>query len=61
MYNRCELGQIYEKDSLLGILKDASGRILEEVRAPYRTVIFDTRYQPTVYPGDWTFHCGKLI
>ena len=60
MYNRCDLGDVVEKDSLLGILKDTSGRVIEEVRAPYRSVIFDTRYQPTIYPGDWTFHCGKL-
>jgi predicted deacylase len=59
VYNSCELGDLVEKDAVLGILRDTAGRFLEEIRAPYRSVIFDTRYQPTVYPGDWTFHCGK--
>ncbi len=49
-----------EKDEVLGVLRDPAGRFLEEIRAPYRSVIFDTRYQPTLYPGDWTFHCGKI-
>ena len=61
MYNCCELGAVVEEGTLLGVLKDTAGRVLEECRAPYRSVIFDTRYQPTVYPGDWTFHCGRLV
>ena len=61
MYNTCELGAVVDEGKLLGILKDTAGRVLEECRAPYRSVIFDTRYQPTVYPGDWTFHCGRLL
>jgi predicted deacylase len=61
MYNRTELGAVVEKGTLLGVLKDTAGRVLEECRAPYRSVIFDTRYQPTIYPGDWTYHCGRLV
>jgi predicted deacylase len=61
MYNCIKLGAVVEKDTLLSILKDTAGRVLEECRAPYRSVIFDIRYQPTVYPGDWTFHCGRLV
>lgn len=60
MYNACELGAVVEEGERLGVLRDTAGRVLEEVHAPYRSVIFDTRYQPTVYPGDWTFHCGKV-
>lgn len=60
MYNTCELGAVVEKGERLGVLKDPAGRVVEEVRAPYRSVIFDTRFQPTVYPGDWTYHCGKI-
>jgi len=60
MYNTCELGGVVEKGERLGVLKDTAGRALEEVYAPYRSVILDTRYQPTVFPGDWTFHCGKI-
>ncbi len=60
LYNTCELGAVVEEGTRLGVLKDTAGRVLEELRAPYRSVIFDTRWQPTVYPGDWTYHCGKL-
>ncbi len=42
------------------MLKTLVGRAVEAVMDPYRSVIFDTRFQPTVYPGDWTFHCGKM-
>jgi predicted deacylase len=61
IYNCCELGAIVEEGTLLGVLKDTAGRVVEECRAPYRSVIFDTRYQPTIYPGDWTYHCGRLV
>jgi predicted deacylase len=60
IYNSCDLGDVVEKEEVLGVLRDIAGRFLEEIHAPYRSVIFDTRYQPTVYPGDWTFHCGKV-
>jgi predicted deacylase len=60
IYNSCELGDIVEAGTVLGELRDVGGRTLEKVKAPYRSVIFDTRYTPTVYPGDWTFHCGRL-
>jgi len=58
--NTCELNAIVEKDGKVGELRNPVGEIIEEVYAPYRSVIFDTRYQPTVYPGDWTVHCGKI-
>jgi len=60
LYNTCELGAVVDSGTRLGILKDTTGRVIEELHAPYRSVIFDTRYQPTVYPGDWTYHCGRL-
>jgi len=60
LYNTCELGAVVGEGTRLGILKDTAGRVIEELRAPYRSVIFDTRYQPTVYPGDWTYHCGRI-
>ena len=60
MYNGCELGDIVEAGAVLGELRDVGGKTLEKVKAPYRSVIFDTRYTPTLYPGDWTFHCGRL-
>lgn len=54
------LGAVVEKGEHLGVLKTLVGRAVEAVMDPYRSVIFDTRFQPTVYPGDWTFHCGKM-
>jgi predicted deacylase len=61
MYNWIEFGVVVEKGVLLGVLKYTAGRVLEEYVAPYVSVIFDTRCQPTVYPGDWTYHCGRLV
>lgn len=58
--NTCSLNAIVEKDAKVGELRNTVGELVEEVYAPYRSVIFDTRYQPTVYPGDWTVHCGKI-
>jgi len=60
IYNTCSLGEVVKEGERLGILRDTTGRVIEELHAPYRAVIFDTRYQPTVYPGDWTYHCGRL-
>lgn len=53
-------GAVVEKGERLGVLKTLVGRAVEAVMDPYRFVIFDTRFQPTVYPGDWIFHCGKI-
>jgi predicted deacylase len=58
--NTCSLNAIVEKDEKVGELRNPVGELIEEAYAPYRSVIFDTRYQPTVYPGDWTVHCGKI-
>lgn len=58
--NTCELNAVVEKDEKVGELHNTIGELIEELYAPYRSVIFDTRYQPTVYPGDWTVHCGKI-
>ena len=60
VYNTCELGDLVEKGVILGHLKDPTGKLLDELKAPYKSVIFDTRFLPIVYPGDWTFHCGRL-
>lgn len=60
IYNACELGDKVVEGEELGVLKDTAGRTLEEVRAPYDSIILDVRHQPTIYPGDWTYHCGRL-
>lgn len=58
--NTCTLNAIVEKDEKVGELRNPIGELMEELYAPYKSVIFDTRFQPTVYPGDWTVHCGKI-
>jgi predicted deacylase len=58
--NTCELNAVVDKDEKVGKLRNPIGEIIEEVYAPYKSVIFDTRFQPTVFPGDWTVHCGKI-
>jgi len=58
--NTCELNAVVEKGEKVGELRNTVGELIDEAYAPYRSVIFDTRFQPTVYPGDWTVHCGKI-
>ena len=58
--NTCELKAVVEKDEKVGELRNTVGELIEELYAPYKSVVFDTRYKPTVYPGDWTVHCGKI-
>jgi predicted deacylase len=58
--NKCSLNEIVNKNAKIGELRNTIGDLVEEIYAPYKSVIFDTRYQPTVYPGDWTVHCGKI-
>jgi predicted deacylase len=58
--NTCGLNDLIEKDEKVGELRNTIGELIEEIYVPYKSVIFDTRYQPTIYPGDWTVHCGKI-
>ncbi len=58
--NTCRLNAVVERNDKVGELRNPIGELIEEVYAPYKSVIFDTRFQPTVYPGDWTVHCGKI-
>jgi hypothetical protein len=55
-----ELGTIVESGQLLALVNDPFGDVIEEIRAPYKSVILDTRHSAIVYPGDWTYHCGKI-
>lgn len=58
--NTCQLNEVVEEGDRVGELRNPVGEVIEEVHAPYRSVVFDTRYQPTVYPGDWTVHLGMI-
>ena len=55
-----ELGAIVEAGQVLARIHDPFGNVVEEIKAPYRAVILDTRHSAVVYPGDWTYHCGRL-
>jgi hypothetical protein len=54
------LGTVVESGQLLALVYDPFGDVAEEIRASYEAMIFDTRHSAIVYPGDWTYHCGKI-
>jgi predicted deacylase len=55
-----ELGQVVEAGQKIGHVKDAFGQIVEELVAPFRSVIFDVRNTAMVMTGEWTVHCGRI-
>ncbi|HBY93955.1 MAG: succinylglutamate desuccinylase/aspartoacylase family protein [Ardenticatenaceae bacterium] len=55
-----ELNAVVDEGELLANIVDPFGEVVEEIRAPFRSVILDTRHSAVVYPGDWTYHCGKI-
>lgn len=60
LYNNCGLNEVVKEGSRLGIINDIAGRKLEEINAPFDSVITDIRYQPKVNTGDWLYWCGKI-
>jgi predicted deacylase len=56
-----ELGDTIEAGQLMAVIQDPFGDVVEEVRAPYRCVLYDTRHSAVVYPGDWTYSCGEVV
>ena len=60
LVNRVDLGAIMAEGDPLGDLFDPFGKIVETLRAPYRSVILDVRFTTAMHPGDWAFHCGRL-
>jgi predicted deacylase len=55
-----ECGAVLKKGALLYSVQNLFGEVVEEIVAPFDTVILDTRHIASVYPGDWTCNCGKL-
>lgn len=55
-----DLGVKVKAGTLMGRIEDVFGDTVDELRAPYDCIILDTRHIATVYPGDWTFSCGRL-
>jgi predicted deacylase len=58
--SQVELGAVVEAGQVLGIVMDPLGRVVETLRAPYRSVLLDVRHVTAVHPGDLMYHCGRL-
>jgi uncharacterized protein len=58
--SQVELGALVDADQVLGTVMDAYGRVVETLRAPYRSVLLDVRHVTAVHPGDLMYHCGRL-
>lgn len=54
------LGQIVEEGEVVGWIRDLFGQKVEEIRAPFRAVITDTRHTATIQTGEWTVKCARL-
>lgn len=55
-----QLGRRVAAGTKLATVVDPFGEPVQELVAPYDSIIMDIRFVSTVYPGDWTYHCGKL-
>jgi uncharacterized protein len=56
-----ELGQVVEEGQPVGHVRDAFGQVVEELKAPFRSVVFDVRNTAAIMTGEWTVHCGRLV
>lgn len=54
------LGQVVEEGEVVGRVRDLLGQVVEEIRAPFRSVITDTRHTATIQTGEWSVKCGRL-
>ncbi len=56
-----DLGDVVEEGAPVGYVRDAFGRVVEELVAPHRSVIFDIRNSAAIMTGEWTVHCGRIV
>jgi uncharacterized protein len=54
------LGDVVEAGQVLGRVRDLFGVVVEELRAPFRSVITDTRHTATIQTGDWNVKCARI-
>jgi len=54
------LGAIVEEGDVLGRIRDLFGEVVEELRAPFRAVITDTRHTATIQTGEWSVKCAQI-
>ena len=45
----------------MGYVRDAFGDVVEELKSPFRAVVYDIRNTAAIMTGEWTVHLGKLI
>jgi uncharacterized protein len=55
-----DLGAKVRAGTPMGHVEDTFGDVVDTLLAPFDCIILDTRHIATVYPGDWTFSCGRL-
>lgn len=57
-----DLGDIIEAGDKIGQVRStATGEVLEEIFAPYKSVILDIRNTAMIMSGEWTVHLGRPV
>jgi uncharacterized protein len=56
-----EVGQRLSEGELIGVVRSTLGEVVEEIRAPFDSVILDIRNTAMIMTGEWTIHCGRPV
>jgi predicted deacylase len=54
------LGDVVEAGAPVGRVRDLLGVEVEVLKAPYRSVIIDTRHTATIQTGEWALKCARI-
>jgi predicted deacylase len=54
------LGEVVEAGAIVGRVRNLLGEVVDEVRAPFRSVITDTRHTATIQTGEWSVKCARV-
>jgi uncharacterized protein len=55
-----ELGDVVEEGQVIGRVRNLFGETVEELRAPFRSVITDVRHTATIQTGEWNVKCARI-
>jgi predicted deacylase len=55
-----DLGQVVEEGQVIGRVRNLFGETVEELRAPFRSVITDVRHTATIQTGEWNVKCARI-
>ncbi len=55
-----DLGDTVERGEPVGFVRNLLGEVVEEIRAPFRSVITDIRHTATIQTGEWCVKCGRI-